>query len=327
MASPEDDYTKARNYLQELFKSTDSHASSCLSVVDHKLKDSRDLQCHFFGCLGIQKRAEVLDNADDPIWKEAKRLETENTKLNLGGDNDKMQDFDMRYITALNLQAELKRIGVLRRTPALKGLVREVRESINLWRNENEDKIKEVKDRRIDSHSFRNSFPSGIQNRRPSQLRVISTPGTGNKHNTSIDESIPPELEKILPEFSKKLDDVIIQGRRSKECIPEPDDDSSEYDLKRDIKARLIKLQRPGDSTSDTGSFMANVMDPGWEDVDDEIFKGTFPDQRVSVYWLLNGKFKRNKKMNLTEKVYPSTLRYFHIPANNMSVSNFHVPH
>ncbi|ROV99977.1 hypothetical protein VMCG_06156 [Cytospora schulzeri] len=63
---------------------------------------------------------------------------------------------------------------------------------------------------------------------------------------------------------------------------------------------------------------MANVMEPEWKDVDDKVFKGTFPDQRVSVYNLLDGQFRRVEKQHSAEKECPSTLSYFHIPVNNM---------
>lgn len=79
---PQDEYAAARNYLDQLFDNSKSEAS-CVSVDRHDLKHVSDLQAHFFGCLNIKKRVEVLDNADHPIWEQAKKLELEDTKLHV----------------------------------------------------------------------------------------------------------------------------------------------------------------------------------------------------------------------------------------------------
>lgn len=340
MTSDEDTFTKARNYLNCLFQTSDPQAS-CLSVVSHDLHDSRDLRCHFFGCLGIDKRVEVLNDAKHPIWKQAERLEKENTDPQVRGSkspypnqqDDDDERLDMRYITALNLQAELKRIAVLRRTPALKGLVRQLRESIDNWKDKNGDNIKKVHDFRIDSHTWDKSKPPGPLERvrRQSQGQLVSRPGTRRisrtAGDTTRDVSRRPELDKILPEFSQTLQDII-----KKKCWTASESDSEEsaaYDLKRDIKARLVKLKRPEPTDSDAKSFTSSVMEPDDIAVDDKIFKGSFPDQQVSIFHLLDqpdgpGKFKRQERHaeeNSAEKACPCEMSYYHIPSNNMSVS------
>lgn len=63
---------------------------------------------------------------------------------------------------------------------------------------------------------------------------------------------------------------------------------------------------------------MANVLEPGWVSVDNKVFKGTFPDQQVSVHHLLDGQFRRAKGQLLADKTGPHKLSYFHIPANYM---------
>lgn len=342
MASSEDKYTTARKYLDDLFKTSDPQ-DSCLSVVPHDLKDARDLRCHFFGCLGIDKRVEVLDDADHPIWKQAEKLENENTDPHIKGskspllrqsqDDSDDHPYDMRYLTALNLQAALKRIAVLRRTPALKGLVREVRDSLNDWRRANEKNIEMVGELRVDSHTWDKSNPSGtLRNRRRSQGQALShqrTPSAPRaavpRQQVTTGDSRRPELDEILPEFSQKLQHVIEEYRDPALIDSEPEE-SPAYDLKRDIKARLIKLKRPEPPDSDSNSLASNVMGPSEVDVDAKIFKGSFPDQQLSVHYLLNGEFKRNPRHYIedsdsAEKACPSEMSYYHIPVNNMSVS------
>lgn len=341
MASSVDNYTTARKYLDDLFKTSDPHAS-CLSVVSHDLKDVRDLRCHFFGCLGIDKRVEVLHNADHPIWTQAEELENENTdpqfrkpknpsRRRFEEDNDDVP-YDMRYITALNLQADLKRIAVLRRTPALKGLVREVRDSINKWRRVNRENIDMVGELRVNSHSWDKSnhlaTPRNSRRPRDQTLSFQDTPSAPRaavqRQQVVEGDSRRPELDEILPEFSQKLQDVIEEFRNKELGEPEPEE-SPAYDLKRDIKARLIKLQRPRPTDSDSTSLASNVMGPSEVDIDAKIFKGSFPDQQLSVHYLLNGMFKRHPRPDddggSAKKAFPDEMSYYHIPVNNMSVS------
>lgn len=338
-------YVAAREYLNKLFTREDPQ-TTCLSVEPHDLKDVRNLRAHFFGCLGIDRRVQVLDDANHPIWQQADKLEKENTELYRKNDSnisDPRPQGDekppekppgMRYITALNLQAELKRIKVLRRTPALKGLVRDVRTSLNSWRKENEANVKKVQELRVDTTHFSlEQLSKPPEARNQSKRRFTRPMGQDMVANSSKG----PEHDDILTEFRRTLKDVIDQER------PDTNDETSDtdsegdekppYNLERDIKARLIQLERPDASMSDSSSFMANVMEPDWKDVHEKVFKGTFPDQQVSIYHLLKGKFQRAKEKspeekspeekspeekNPKEKACPSKLSYYHIPVNNM---------
>lgn len=115
------------------------------------------------------------------------------------------------------------------------------------------------------------------------------------------------------------------------------------YDFRRDIKARLIKLKCPGSLDPNASSSMADILAPLVETVADKIFKGSFPDQQLSVHYLLDskvGRFRRHDRhkrpnaaeqnaadamalstKSISEKDCPSDLRYYHIPVNNMSAS------
>lgn len=329
MPTVPDEYDRAREYLDELFSTSDPQAS-CLSVVPHNLKDARDLRCHFFGCLGYNKRVKVLKDVSHPIWEELWELEAldNGSDANLNAETGAYAPTVRytRYISALNLQAELKRIAVLRRTPALKESVRDLRNSIDKWVFDNKENIQDVHDRRrTDSHTFGEKQPR-VADRLGSQSGgpALSRPGKPISNTAGY-----AEREHLLPEFSKTLQEI-VEEERDKKCQPMKDIalDAAGYELKRDIKARLIKLKRPARAaTSSADSFMANVMVPENEQVHDEIFKGTFPDQQVSVYWLLEDKFKRVDKTNLRleQRMCPEEIRYFHIPANNMSV-RYNIP-
>ncbi|KUI60042.1 hypothetical protein VP1G_07264 [Cytospora mali] len=224
----------------------------------------------------------------------------------------------MRYITALNLQAELKRISVLRRTPALMGLVRELRASLDDWRDENKANIEWVGTQRIDTTHFRtmplHSKPGDTRRQSGGRRRH-----TGSRCRDTVNKrSNRPEYDDILHEFSQKLKEVVNQEGTYDDRSETEEGSMPPYDLQRDIKARLIQLVGAKPSESDGNSFMANVMEPEWKDTDNKTFKGSFPDQQVSLYHLLNRQFRRVEGKNTAGKACPSNLNYFHIPVNNM---------
>ncbi|KAL1861709.1 hypothetical protein Daus18300_008678 [Diaporthe australafricana] len=344
--SPADDsavYATARESLEKLL-STNDLQSSCLSVETHDLRDIRDLRCHFFGCLGIGKRLKVLANEEHAIWKQAEELEKKDTEPvqrnnsktpTIGSTDLDEKPPSMRYVTALSLQAELKRISVLRKTPALRGLVREVQRSLVAWREENKKNISNVERLRIDTTHFRLMIPPGTPGspRRPEGRVVVAAsaqdPGPtltrDRRRSTNLTQGSLTEHD----DFSQELKKIVDREReKNKEPMPEADPMNS-YELKRDIKAQLILLERPD---SKSIPVMGNVMEPDWEDVGNEIFKGRFPDQQVSMYHLLDGalkggysnrgKFERTSKKTLEDESCqescPSKLRYYHIPVNNM---------
>ncbi|ROW18177.1 hypothetical protein VPNG_00044 [Cytospora leucostoma] len=322
---PEGDasYVDARDYLDGL-RTRPFPQTRCLSVQPHDLKTVGDLRRHFFGCLGIDRRIQVLENEDDPIWKQADKLEREDTELHrpLDAKRRAPQQRDegdkrpgMRYITALNLQAELKRIAVLRRTPALRKMVRGVRASLNAWRDEKQPNVIMVGRKRADSthfHSVATASTSGDESRSRGRSPEPMC------RDTVISPSNRPENDDILPEFSRKLKGIVDQERTADKMSAQEEDSSPPYDLQRDIKARLIQLGRPKRSEAGVNAFMANVMEPVWQDIDEKIFKGTFPDQQVSIHHLFERVFRRVEGKSLAEKVCPSKLSYVHIPANNM---------
>lgn len=365
----EDQYARARTYLDTTLNINKSQ-TACLSSLPHELRDARDLRCHFFGCLGIKKRVDVLKDARHPIWAQAEKLQNEDTELHVEVPKSEGQvpnQGDMRYITALNLQAELKRIKVLRGTPALKGLVSELSTSVNAWRIQNMDNIRKIHELRQDSQRWeltttRTPRMTGMSLNHATACKVFSQGPPIPSFDQA--EASRKELEQDLTEFSRTLESLTENSSRdgakqrsdddsdisdgSEPSDPSKSDskmdtdnyESSLYDLRRDIKARLIKLKRPDALDPDASSFMADIMGPLEEGVANKIFKGSFPDQQVSVYHLIDRIFKRNDKhqtasIDAAEQVVtsskagqvwpevdcPSELRYYHIPVNNMSVS------
>jgi hypothetical protein len=341
-------YAAARESLEKLL-STSGSQSSCLSVEPHELRDIRDLRSHFFGCLGIDRRVQVLADARDPIWAKAEALESKdtepiqknNSKTPPVGfiDPDEYQP-GMRYVTALSLQAELKRISVLRRTPALRGLVREVQRSLVAWRDENQRNISNVERLRIDTTHFRLMLPPGTpgsSRQQPAdghgaEAAPAQEPGPqlsrGHRRNTNLTQGSLTEHDG----FSRMLKRIVDDEREKNKEAPPGDDPMTSYELKRDIKAQLILLERPGAPAGKAPSVMGNIMEPDWEDVGDEIFKGRFPDQQVSMFHLLNGvlkggqlrgKLERTVKRTREDELCPRKLRYYHIPVNNMQASQF----
>lgn len=368
MSEEEHQFARARTYLDTTLNINNSQ-TACLSSLPHELRDARDLRCHFFGCLGIKKRVDVLKDARHPIWAQAEQLQSEDTELHVQGPKSESQvpnQGDMRYITALNLQAELKRIKVLRGTPALKGLVSELSASVNDWRLQNKDNIRKVHELRQDSQRWELTATRTLKltGMSLSQATACKVSSQGPPIPTFDQaEASRKELEQDLTEFSRTLESLTENDSRdgtqqrsdddsdisdgSEPSDPSTSDgkmvtdnyESSLYDLRRDIKARLIKLKRPDALDPDASSFMADIMGPLEEGVANKIFKGSFPDQQVSVYHLIDRSFKRNDKHQTVsidtaehvassktgqlrpEKDCPSVLRYYHIPVNNMSVS------
>lgn len=109
-------------------------------------------------------------------------------------------ELDMRYITALNLQAELKRIKVLRNTPALKGLVRELADGIETWKTEHKDDIQEVHTLRVNSHVWDKedgTTPTPTPTIRDAGA-PITRPTYAQDHQVYIDQQCSVELHQPL---------------------------------------------------------------------------------------------------------------------------------
>jgi hypothetical protein len=121
---------------------------SCLAPKQHGIDFLEDIQCHFFGCVPISERVRLM-NSDD-FWTEAAEIDRKEyppipwIKTQSGSDKDR-REF-IRYIAALGLQAERRRIEVIRKQMSRPGasseqaLVINVRGSLDDWRDSSEYK-------------------------------------------------------------------------------------------------------------------------------------------------------------------------------------------
>lgn len=113
-------------------------------------------------------------------------------------------------------------------------------------------------------------------------------------------------LERIIYEFRKGFDPSY------EPLDPEDKSKAPDYNLERDIKAQVIKLKRD-ENARDLG-VMAGIS----AGIHDDVFKGQFPNQKVSVEKILHTNFR--------DRIWTGTnegdmVRYVHFPCNNMSVS------
>lgn len=81
------------------------------------------------------------------------------------------------------------------------------------------------------------------------------------------------------------------------------------YDPIKDLNAYIIQFD------AEEGFTDTTQADDGVP-----LLKGKFPNQKVSVDWLLNSKTNLLKKINPNDVTKQSRVRYFHFPANNMKV-------
>ncbi|KAH7625148.1 hypothetical protein B0T09DRAFT_361550 [Sordaria sp. MPI-SDFR-AT-0083] len=127
------------------------------------------------------------------------------------------------------------------------------------------------------------------------------------------------------------------------------EDTEKEYHLERDVNAYLIQfsIERDTDRPSQDPESLLTPID---EPLTDGRFKGTFPDQRISMSFLLNNGvthepertdntrlnkhgpegdwniMSRNRCKSQDGSGPPKRIRYFHIPSNNMAkaIANYY---
>ncbi|KAJ8124948.1 hypothetical protein O1611_g8692 [Lasiodiplodia mahajangana] len=298
----------------------------CLSSEPHLIRDVRDLQHHVFGCLLNDRRLEYFSDEYKNVWHHATNLKHDDVDGGKSKEEDKSALPELRFKTAMSLEGELKRIDILRNSEELKDLVDNVNRSRNEWRG---------------CEDYRHNIDSTIQWRQNTNKKGQSTSTT---QSGQVDLA-----NSTFEKFREKLREVVKDYLPNRQTVEETAKDK-QYNLERDIKAQYIKLERIPDEEGPDGSV--GVMRGADEPVLDDIFKGTFPDQHLSVESLLKEKIRRSgfstgiEKMNGlddTEGVQsgfgkrvsnpgPSgagnatqatkgcsgTVRWSHVPCNNM---------
>jgi hypothetical protein len=143
------------------------------------------------------------------------------------------------------------------------------------------------------------------------KVRHATTLTTNNEtlkaHAQAEFDIVVSALETIILEFRKDFNPAYEPPE------PEGKSDVPGYNLERDIKAHVINLERD-ESLSELG-----VMKGVSAGIHDDVFKGQFPNQRVSVEKILHMSYR---DQIWTETKKGDTLRYVHFPCNNMSVSS-----
>jgi len=337
----------------------DDGTITCLSALPHDPDADRDsLFQHFLGCLEFSERAEFL-NEGNKFWTQ--QIKDEVSKLRLtkpAADEQALQreanDSVKKTIQALavSIEAQYKRTEVLRRAlakevpleqpdnprgqlggqtvdpnksavPKSRSLVDYVNESRKRWRASGE-------------------YVSGIE-----MVQEWKSKAAGAKNAEAKPTGMALEKsetkESGRDQVQQKVKDV--RGRVNEEI--------ADYDLQRDVNAYLIQYTRRAKPTMETANAQQNVdppsLDPKMqelpvvpveESLKDPRFKGKFPDQRLSVDLLLKSanakgseydEFKLSGHSEAEWKILsksncdgkdPARMRYLHIPANNMEVSN-----
>lgn len=255
-----------------------------------------------------------------------------------------------RVAAALALESAFKRILLLRRSILENDsakLIQNIRGSGKAWRRKARELSKDpnrqvwianVQAERGRGHTERlnamikkqkhQDAQADLKGKRPEQSdNLPSQPSNKSQASEGGPSTQHPARQDELPtpSFSGNLDDDDANRRRNRwddvrttlQTIiygesrnPPPESEGTPYDLRRDVKAQVIKFQ----SNPNYESLVKYS-----EKVDDEIFKGEFPDQQVSLEMLLLDK-------RFAKAVGSVALQYIHIPCNNMEVIDCNYP-
>lgn len=251
-----------------------------------------------------------------------------------------------RFEAALALESEFKRIECLRKAifendPArlvqnlsrsgakwrhMAWLLNEADEAKRVWKENNrrarKDRPRIAAERSMTGPSSRASpmlhqTGTGQSSRAPPQTHPSLQPPVSSQA-TKLEE--PPteqcsteETTDGLPGARAAVQEII--GKYSQKKMPESGDpkNSTAYNLLRDVKAQVIKFQKRTDPRESPRLIRHN------ESVCDEVYRGQFLDQHLSMENLLNGRFKKLEKLGKLRRS-PVALQYIHIPYNNMEV-------
>ncbi|KAK3396852.1 hypothetical protein B0T20DRAFT_244041 [Sordaria brevicollis] len=318
-------YRPRRNPV--LFEPYDEPAA-CLSTEPHDEAVEDPIQ-HYFGCIEIRDRPDFLDESND-VWTHEREVERKKLELSMGDayDNDSTFDLEKRLdekikrrigSVAIAIEAQYKRTEVLRKalrkplspdTPPC--LVDNVEKSRNRWMNSSQFKygITEVR-------KWRQGEQGGMKTTddvKPGEYTISNRADPGRA-----------EVRRLVTKHRNK---------NGNSTLPY---EMEEYNIERDVNAYLIQFS-VRDETNKTppgSSSLHNIrqsLKPVDEDLSDARFKGTFPDQRISMSWLLNNGqdlekeecdpegdwniLRRDRKKDDKES---RRIRYFHIPSNNMA--------
>lgn len=296
-----------------------SEPTTCLSTEPHDEAVEDPIQ-HYFGCIEIRERPGFL-NESNKVWQHEREIER--VAMRDAGESDstsktKLDEKMKRRLgsVAIAIEAQYKRTEVLRKalkkspspdTPTPPCLVENVEESRDEWMGSSQ-------------------FKYGIQ-----EVRKWRQGEQGGRKS----------IDKINPIISDRAGPGRAEVRALvKQHRPKNNNDMNEmadYNIERDVNAYFIQFNVL-DETNETAPGSSPLHSIGQslkstdEDLVDARFKGTFPDQRISMSLLLNDGYDLEEKTCNPKEDWnilrrrdkddqkPRKIRYFHIPSNNMAV-------
>lgn len=254
---------------------------------------------------------------------------------------------------AIAIEAQYKRIQILRnvlsKTPA-----RQCRLFLDQQpKVEKEDSVVSQLGDSRDKWKRSDRFKEGIKWVR--QWRTGMKDGSEDDDNNGSDEPGRQEVKDLAKKQRTKKNTQSQNGGQSNHnssnrMSEENEKDCTDYHLERDVNAYLIQFSTEYDTdrpSQDSESFLTPIDEP----LTDGRFKGTFPDQRISMSFLLDDGvtcepkttdnpelsthdpegdwniLSRNRCTNEDGSGPPKRIRYFHIPSNNMAVCDFLTNH
>ncbi|EAA34321.3 hypothetical protein GE21DRAFT_3572 [Neurospora crassa] len=246
---------------------------------------------------------------------------------------------------AIAIEAQYKRIQILRtvlsKTPASQSrLFSDQQPKVE----DMDSVVKQLGDSR-DEWKRSDRFKEGIKWVR--QWRTEMKDGSEDDDNNGSDEPGREEVKELAKKQRTKKNTQSENGGQSNQnssniMAEDNEKDCTEYHLERDVNAYLIQFSTEHDTdrpSQDPESFLTPIDEP----LTDGRFKGTFPDQRISMSFLLdNGVtcepkttdnpelsthdpggdwniLSRNRCTSESGSGPPKRIRYFHIPSNNMA--------
>ncbi|KAK0383951.1 hypothetical protein NLU13_8041 [Sarocladium strictum] len=171
--------------------------------------------------------------------------------------------------------------------------------------------------------SFYESLSAEVQRRVRTELRRIQyLRHVLEESEEASDKALIAQVNHSMKEWRSRHADRILRAsrwRRSKgrthgdTNLHDPNegrrsDTNKEYDPTKDLNAYIIQFDGNGGITE------SDIHERGLP-----VFRGKYPNQKVTVDWLLRGQDNYLDKERFTgEDGKPSRIRYFHFPANNM---------
>ncbi|KAK1751124.1 hypothetical protein QBC47DRAFT_351969 [Echria macrotheca] len=300
---PADDNT--RSAVADLAGEPVAGVPTCLSVNSHGPALVRDFLQHYLGCIQIKDRDGFLDRKrNKAFWDEQAEIELSKLMADNGITSKDEVSPEMRQKAeeqvessikslAVSIEAQYKRTQVLRKAlsrGSADNLVACVDKSRGKWKASPE-------------------YTAGLEKVR--RWKGCASVAPAGHHESDL-------------EYGRRHVQDIVKGFRGDNAIEEK---IADYDLERDVNAYLIQYTRKPDAVDQANHLEAQHLPlrPIDEELDDDRFKGKFPDQRVSVSLLLETARSRDphNERNILSKAVcdkkdPTRLRYIHIPSNNM---------